>query len=530
MMAITPLAIPPEYWLKVHISDEDLDFLYNDLLEKETPLSTAELARLLVEHRVDCEMDRLKQQSQGGNHIYQPKNDYKVGQKITFPYFDMREGKVARVRDGRNPEFPGLKVIEVEFSEKVRVEFASNIQNHDLNNPTPINYDDPNFSPDYVLKQYGKTIVQELDETLEANPDLVRIAGKWFPRSLLVDVSPGHLNLAEAVLEVNNGGPLTTRALLEQIELPTDSNINLTEFSMNLALQEDERFDEVGPAGETLWFLKRLEPEDVQNPPLFLKFNRPDYNYDEIRPLLQSLDSLVTDELEPEFSRNDSQEHIELSLIFPHWRCGTLPLSSRMLNFFPTAYEAPRVQFTFIDEETNERFSGWVVRPNRYVYGLAAWYERKGVIPGSIIQVKKGKVPGEVFVKVDRKKPTKDWLRTMLIGADGGFVFAMLKQAITTAYDERMTIILPDTAQVDRFWSGSTKNRSSLDELCQNCVRELSKLNPQGHVHLQELYAAVNIIRRCPPGLILHTLLSSSWANHMGDLYFRIKDDLEGTN
>ncbi len=528
MMALTPLAIPAEYWQQFKIADRDLDFLYNALLEKEIPLSTTELTSLLVDARIDHEINRLKSQSADSQKTYLPKNDYKIGQKVVFPSLDMREGKVAKVRDGKNPEYPGLKVIQVEFSDAVSAEFAANIENHELNLPTPINFEDPTFSSAHVLDLYGREISHILESTLDTNLDLVRIAGRWFPRSLLVDVSQGNLNLAEAVLEVNGGGPLTTRALLEQIELPTDSNQNLTEFSMNLALQEDERFDEVGPAGETLWFLKRLEPDDVQNPPYYLKFARPDYDYDKIAPLLRSLESVVTDELEPELERNDSNEHIQLSLIFPHWRSGTLPLSSRMLNFFPTAYEAPRVQFTFVDEDTAERFSGWVVRPYKYVYGLAEWYESRGVIPGSIIHIKKSKVPGEVLVKVDRRKPSKDWLRTLLIGADGGFVFAMMKQGITTSFDERMTIILPDLALIDKLWAASTRYRGSLEDLIKLCVRELSKLNPQGHVHLQELYAGVNLIKRCPPGLILHSLLLAPWAGHMGDLYFRINDDSEG--
>jgi len=89
-----------------------------------------------------------------------------------------------------------------------------------------------------------------LNDYLESNDDLIQIAGKWFPRALFVDIGPGYLNLAEAVLEVEEGGPLTTNAILGQIEFPTDVNSKLTEFSFNFALQEDPRFDEVGPAGE----------------------------------------------------------------------------------------------------------------------------------------------------------------------------------------------------------------------------------------------------------------------------------------
>jgi hypothetical protein len=45
------------------------------------------------------------------------------------------------------------------------------------------------------------------------------------------------------------GGPMTTMDLIAQIELPTGNNERLTEFSLNFALEQDGRFDEVGPAG-----------------------------------------------------------------------------------------------------------------------------------------------------------------------------------------------------------------------------------------------------------------------------------------
>jgi hypothetical protein len=55
-------------------------------------------------------------------------------------------------------------------------------------------------------------------------------------------------------------------------------------------------------------------------------------------------------------------------------------------------------------------------------------------------------------------------------------------------------------------------------------VRELSKLNPQGHVHASELYAAINIVRRVPPGPILVQLTSQQGLVHLGDLHFRLAD------
>jgi hypothetical protein len=371
-----------------------------------------------------------------------------------------------------------------------------------------------------------------LTDILESNEDLVRIAGRWFPRSLLVDVNAGHLNLAEAVLEMENGGPLTTPAFLEQIELPTDVNSKLVEFSLNLALQEDDRFDEVGPAGETLWFLKRLEPDSVKEPPLEL--GAPQFTLDEaaVQPYLQQMGAYICDELEPEMCPSDEEDEtdpgeVTISLIYPHWHAGTLPLSSALKKLFPTAHEAPRVQFNFIDADTNQSFQGWVVRPFKYVFGLHDWYKKNGVIPGSLVHVRRGPNPGEVIVRVDHRKQSREWLRTILVGTDGGIVFAMLKQTISTSSDDRSTIFIPEVELIEKLWSQPNRNKVPLELLLKNLIRELAKLNSQGNVHLEELYSATNILRRCPPGVILSVLINVPWVKHLGDLYFRLNENMD---
>jgi hypothetical protein len=50
----------------------------------------------------------------------------------------------------------------------------------------------------------------------------------------------------------------------------------------------------------------------------------------------------------------------------------------------------------------------------------------------------------------------------------------------------------------------------------------MSKLTPQGHVHAQELYSAVNIIRRVPPAPLLALLAGRPQFIHVGDLHFRL--------
>lgn len=520
-MSIAPLTLQENYWESLEIQDDDLEYLYNHLLDVETPLTSRELAEVLIRERLRVETETIEKKI-GDGATYLPKEHYAVGDTLRFPAFKWDEGRVVSTRAGINPEYPSFEVIEVEFKNQVKRFFASGLEDHALNSPTTIDSSDPSVTLENVVGEYADSIEHKLTEKFKSVPDLVKIAGAWFPRSLLVDINMGHLNLAEAVLEVASGGPLPTTAILEQIDLPTDVNLKLTEFSLNLALDEDSRFDEVGPSGETMWFLQRLEPEGVQNPPFHLRYLTPSISQSESIGETAKLNALVFDELEAEVDKTNASNNITVSLIYPHWRSGTIPLSAKIARLFPTAYEAPRVNFEFVDEETGKRYSGWVVRPNRYVYGLKEWYQEKNLIPGSLFVIKQGKRPGEVLIQALKKRPVKDWIRTVLVGADGGIVFTMLKQQISNELDDRMAIMVPDPDSIDKLWEQTGRARGSIESSIIEIMRELIKLSPQGHVHAQELYAGVNIIRRCPPGVILQVLANHPQVTHLGDLYFRL--------
>lgn len=522
-MSIAPLTLQENYWENLEIQDDDLEYLYNHLLDIESPLTARDLAEVLVKYRIEVETEKIER-NLGDGTVYVPKDHYKTGDSLRFPAFGWDEGKVISTRPAINPEYPPFEVIEVEFKKQVRRSFASGLEEHTLNNPIAVDSDDPSTKFEKVFDEFGESIESKLTEKFESVPDLVKIASAWFPRSLLVDINVGHLNLAEAVLEVAGGGPLPTRAILEQIDLPTDVNLKLTEFSLNLALQEDSRFDEVGPSGEILWFLQRLEPEGVQNPPFHLRYEVPAISRDVAIGETSQLNSLVFDELEPDTEQSISTTNITVSLIYPHWRSGTIPLSDSIAGMFPTAYEAPRVNFVFVDEETGKRYSGWVVRPYRYVFGLEEWYQEKNLIPGSLFMIKQGKKPGEVLIQAKKKRTTKDWIRTVLVGADGGIVFTMLKQQISNELDDRMAIMVPDPDAIDKLWEQTGKARGTIESSILTIMRELIKLSPQGHVHAQELYAGVNIIRRCPPEIILQVLANNPLVSHLGDLYFRFRE------
>ena len=322
---------------------------------------------------------------------------------------------------------------------------------------------------------------------------------------------------------MNDGGPLTSQELISQIELPTDVNANLTEFSLNYALQEDPRFDEVGPAGVTMWFLNRLEPDEVINTPITLINNCDSVELPEDLEKYRTLGVELCDELEEECDCEDDVDEITIILTYPHWKAGTLPLTSKLKKLFPTAYETPRVKFDFVDGVTHSPFSGWVVRPSKYIYGLQEWYSKEGFIPGSLIHLSRGKEPGQVVIKADKQRNSKEWIKTVLVGADGGIVFALLKQMVTCSFDERMALAISDPTAIEKLWD--SRSRQPVEKTIHSIMHELSKLNPQGHIHAQELYAAVNLIRRCPPSVVINTLFTQPWSTHLGDLYFRLVEN-----
>lgn len=525
-MVTALLSLQENYWEEYKLEAEDVSFLYDYLLENETPLTSEELMPILVEQRINREKVRLEKKRLDGNDIYFPKAQYKVGSKLVFPAFAWQKGEVVGLREGENPADGQFKVIQVAFENGDEREFAAGIEDHILNIPPEAAQADSLIS-EAVTGDYRDVLIEQIEIGLVDNKDFVQIAGRWFLRALLVDVNAGHLNLAEAILDMNEGGPLATADLIKEVDLPGDVHPNLIEFSLDHALQEDPRFDEVGPAGIVAWYLKALEPESVQETPLYLRYIPIEYDPETLTREMVALEDSLDDELTPwHEDRHFPVENVEVRLIFPHWRAGTLPLSERVMPLFPTAYEAPRIRFTLIDGKNGDRFPGWVVREQRYVSGLKEWYGKNGLIPGGIVYIKPGKEPGEVIVETKSSRSTKDWMRTILVGSDDTLVYATLKQIISSDYNARMAIVVPDIDPVDHVWQKNQKKQPPFEQIVVNIVRELTKLNPQGHVHVTELYAAVNTVRRCPPGPLLSLLETRPWFVHVGDLHFRFDDSV----
>ncbi len=523
MSAVT-YASPEAYWSSFELESGDIDFIINLLLEREIPLTTAEMARALVEVRLDLIRQALEQAKKAEHPAYLPAETYEKGQVLTFPALNNLVGEVVGVREGKNPDLGTFGVMEVRFENgDAKGEFAMGFEDHSLNLPPETENEDDELDPAVVLQRYGETIEEKLESELSSVEDIVWIAGNWFPRALVAEITEGHLNLAEAVLDVSEGGPLPTSDLLEHIELPDTLASKLASFSLDYALQEDERFDEVGPAGQVLWFLQRLEPPEVLFTPPRLESKPAEYNRDTFTPELIELEQRLYDELIDLDMDKGTESEVTFPLLFPHWRVGAIPLSHQLKPLFPTAYEAPRIRFILVDGHSGEKFPGWVVRNRGYVYGLEGWFREYQVPAGGLIRVKSGETAGEVIVETLDRRMRNDWIRTVSIDENGRVGFTMLKQPVGTAYDDLMVIGLIDRQALDEAWMKRQSKNPPLDRTIAHIFRELAKLTPQSAVHAQTLYAAVNVVDRQPPAAVFSELTSRPYFVHVGDLYWRFE-------
>jgi hypothetical protein len=505
------------------LNDTDLEFVNSLLLEEGVPMESERLAVAVIRERLQNEAKRLARLDPDDT-IYLPRNACRVGQRLVFPMLGFARGTVLSVRPGGNPEAGSFEVVRVKTEGGER-EFASRLESHKLNTiPLETMMGSSDRSPEEILRENNTSILGSLEARLVKDPEIAKIADRWFPRSLLVDISHGHLNLAEAVLDVAGGGPLPTSALLEHIELPKTVDPRLAAFSLEYALYQDERFEEVGPAGEMAWFLKRLEPPEVTFPPRRLAYDMGSAAPIKLNEPLLALTRELNDEWSPAEDAAEDGGEVSLILSFPHWRVGTLPLTSRLTKIFPHAHQATRIRFEFVDAGTGERLPGWVVAPFRFVFGLAEWYPKKGLLPGGVLRVRKGDRPGEIVLDAATRRPAREWVRTATASPNNRLTFTMQKQAVAVDYDELSVIAVDDPQAVDEMWLRMNELKIPLETLVADVFRELAKLNPQSTVHARTLYCAVNVVRRLPPPPVFAELMSRPYYSHVGDLYYRFDE------
>jgi hypothetical protein len=506
----------PDYWKDLKITPEDLGHLSNVLVDREIPLPLDSLTQELVKFRFQREENRIATELAKGT-IYLPKNSYKKGEVIVFPALEYEMGTVASVRDGHNPEYGEFKVVKVDFPEGKSREFATELGEHPLNEALQTG-DEQQVSGEEILAQFGTHVQEVLNRELESDPMFIRLAGEWFVRDLLVDINEGHLNIAEAVLDVADGGPLPTPQLIDDLDLSKEVKPQLGVFSLNYALQEDERFDEVGPAGEVLWYLRRLQPPEVLNPPYHLLPQDVEYDHRLLDETMLNLERTLDDEWSDLVAPPEVESPVSIVLTFPHRRSGTLPLSSNLMRVFPTG-RTHRIRFMFRDVDSGDEMEGWVVRERRFVYGLKDWYEKHDIPVGAYLDLSRADEPGVVQIRRRAKRTRREWVRVTTV-EDGRLTFEMSRHPLSCEVDDQMIIAVEDFDSLDTVSQRVQDDKLSLQDIVSEIVPELAKLSPQGNAHAATVYSAVNIATRTPPGPILATLVNDGKYTPIGDNYW----------
>jgi hypothetical protein len=506
------------------VSDEDVEFLINTLLEKETPMTTVELSLLLIEQRLEEERSALEAKYKD-TRVYVPSEAYEVGDRLIFTEMEMATATVQTVRSGNNESYGDFDVIGVTFDEdehnngKQREFAAKFAQEHRLNElaaDNPLEQQE-NLTPERILQAGRRNILLAVHEALRGNDTLKRVAGYWFPADLVLETNIGTLHLAEAVLDMAGGGPLATEEIIKQIGGIGDAAIQLQIFSLNLAMNSDDRFEEVGPLGRVLWYLRSMEPEYIHKVPDLLKHTPVDYDddllSDEMFDLETELDDEYTDiEFEGELLKATT------TLIYPHRRAGTLPLNAKNSAVFPDARTA-RIYIELIDGQDEEKYDGWMLQEHRYVYGLQEYYTKHRLPVGAYITVERGKEPGQIIVSHEAYKPRTEWIR-ILTPNNNRINFESRKRAIGAEYDDLIIIGVDDLEAMDKL--AEMYRKKSLAAIMREIIQELGKLTPQGTVHAVTLYSAVNVVRRSAPGPIFATLTANPDFEDVGDHYWKL--------
>jgi hypothetical protein len=498
-------------------------------LESERPLSSRELGRALMDGYCQREQSLVRRQLAQGA-VYRPNGTFAVGETLVFPHMGFALGQVVDLRPGHNPEHGEFSVIVVEFQgngaqsggAQVR-SFAAELQGlHKLAFSDEVSWENEfSISLDDLYASFGELIEDQLEERLKSEPEFWSFRGKWLPASVGVDVHVGLLNIAEAMIDIQ-GEPLTPDAIMTELDLPQEVPAPIKAFSMNRALAADKRFDDVGDASQVRWSLRRWLPPIMLSPSPRLVAKPVAYDRKGLDVTHLQMEREIDDETSrlialPTAANADTGTVL---LGYPHWRAGSLPFTERTRVFFPEGSTEQHTLITFVDQKSPERtFSGWVLRERGYVCGLEEWYGVNKVLPGAYIKLSKLEERGQVGIELVGRRMQREWVR-VAHDVDGTLGFKQEKRPIAYEYDELSVFDESDRSRIDELVQIEAECERPLDDLVRSVFLSLVELGPNGMVHSKTLYGAVNILRRCSPGLVFSVLFRLPEFVTAGDGYW----------
>lgn len=516
-----------EYWQAFWLTPADIEFLRNLMLDVERPLTVQELALALVTERCRGEEADLRAELSRGV-LYQPQNSFAVGDQVIFPALDFRLGQVAEIRPGQNPEYGDFEVLTVDFGPNRRQRsFAAKLAApHKLNAAVPdLLVAGDLASPEKLLVSIANAVPAVLAAQLAQEPSLAGFEDRWLLRDVLADVHVGHLNIAEALIEMR-GTPVDTNTLRKELDLPAEIRPDVLAFSLQSALAADDRFDQIGVGEDRRWFLRRLEPVETLAVPVPLRYQPVAYDLDLLPPDLLKLAVEIDDEwseavLSEAAAMRAGMTTTTLLLAYPHLVSGTLPLNRHARPFFPRGH-GERTMVTLIDGRWGNRFAAWANHAGRYIAGLRPWFEKHKLPAGAYISLEKRDDSGEVVVDFRPKRMRREWTRWAQVLEGNRLDIQLRKQEVACEYDEQMIIGDDRSEEILKLRASQAIVQASLGDLVFRMFTDLAGLSQTGSVHAKTIYSAVNVLRRCPPEPIFAALVTHPRLEQAGDDSFRL--------
>jgi len=511
------------FWQKeFKVAPEAVDALYNEFVEIGKPRSIDELGLFFVQQALEAE-ERLLRTELSQGQIYQPNGSYNVGDALIFIQFDYALGTVTETRAGFHPRYGDFTVLTVTFASGKAASFATDFHvPHaltDAANRVGMNEDGTSQAAQ-LFEQFCDTIIPKINNTLAANGNFTHFNGDWFLTDMLVEIREGLLNIVDAAIDIN-GAPLDVDALVESLELHDNGALpEATQFSINHLLDDDDRFLNVGLSGKPMWYLHRLKPPQIVQPPhnLLVSGNL-SFDPDILAPDVRAMLSKIDDEHTPaKFARSvdPAAQKVTLVLNYPHRRSGTIPVLPAIKPLLPTITDARMVALQFVDGQTGEEMVGWYVPEYSYIYGFGDWFEQHQLPVGAFVVLKRTDDPLRLVVDFVRQHTMREWVRVATV-RNNQLAFEMRNRQLACRYDELMVIGEEGSDAIDALWQKHAEKDTPISVLIDRIFPELLKLNSQGAVHTNTLYSAINVVRRCPPGPLLQELSDHprcEWMRH----------------
>jgi hypothetical protein len=394
---------------------------------------------------------------------------------------------------------------------------------HALNDldPSTLVQSDNLKSPEQLIEAHGERVTAVVDAAFAKNTDLIKIGEEWFLRAMMADVNVGHLNLAEAVLDIAGGKPITTAAILADLGLPDDVAVHVQEASLNSALGSDERFDDVSMNDKPAWILRRNEPAEVIERPAQLS-GVTFAGTATISPELEALAAQIDDELDFPVSMYDGTERGSSAttvLTYAHKRAGTLGWTRTLAKTLPHL-QKKRLLLTLRDRMSGKEFFVWLVRDGSYIWGLGEFYRMAELPAGAEITISATDKPHEFVIDAKRRKPKREWVRVASAGTNR-LRLETAQRAVSCEFDDLMSVFVDDSAAAA---IEALRERGDLNVAVHESFLEIAKLSPQGNVHARTLYAVVNALLRASPRNVFAALVSSGQFVPVGDNYWHLSE------